>query len=764
MALSKVTYVDGVTIIGAKNLNDIQDELIRQGEQQTEDEESMEAALALKADKSTTYTKTEVDSALALKADTNELTPIKEQFPAINGVILPPPYEIGTRYVNNGQEAWNGNTKRMSTKRGTYVNLKQGDVVSINKSVLYCFGGGYSADGGNSFIAITTKTNDYTAPADGMYFFWLYKIGEADFTQEDIENGWKYLTFTRAGSMSDTLAELSEDVDTLNDAVDSINDIVLTEATLPIPEEKWIRYSDGEIFSSTATNFYVFKDNLPKYIKAFLASDTNVLCAIAFFSSDDVSKSGFMKTESVDFLSGVHEDGAWYEAEVPNNCKVVAITTKKASATVASAKILFDAVSVGVIDVANGLYSDMPMGVDKINGWIRHGTGELVPSTATECYTIKNNGLSKVKVFTKSDTDVIDAVSFYSGDEISTDTYLQTSVAWGGNIPNGAWYVVDIPSGVGLIAISVVKPSGDYAPKILIPVSDIIKFSDERYATNSQIREALDERNDVILSDGWKYIYHFGMGAVADRSIVPTIPSQSVFDIRNAYNLGYQCIEANVHKTSDNKYVVTHGVNGALGHDFDTLNGEDAYGVVISQNTLADLRNNYVYRSSVEEYRVPITTLEEFCHEAKKYNIIVMFQYKDSDEIEIIKGIMGNRFFMYVATRSVYSGPILEYLNYSTKEDILARCNTVGKPYIYSMGNTSSFSDEDLQDIIDTLHQNGYYIATAYVSGNNLQKLSAMGFDFFAVDRGYVTEQVLLGGKKIVFNLDGSVTWEEADL
>ena len=72
MALSKVTYVDGVTIIGAKNLNDIQDELIRQGEQQTEDEESMEAALALKADKSTTYTKTEVDSALALKADKSD--------------------------------------------------------------------------------------------------------------------------------------------------------------------------------------------------------------------------------------------------------------------------------------------------------------------------------------------------------------------------------------------------------------------------------------------------------------------------------------------------------------------------------------------------------------------------------------------------------------------------------------------------------------------------------------------------------------------
>lgn len=71
MALSKVTYVDGVTIIGAKNLNDIQDELIRQGEQQAEDEASLAgkaeasevtAVLALKADKTETYTKAQVDS------------------------------------------------------------------------------------------------------------------------------------------------------------------------------------------------------------------------------------------------------------------------------------------------------------------------------------------------------------------------------------------------------------------------------------------------------------------------------------------------------------------------------------------------------------------------------------------------------------------------------------------------------------------------------------------------------------------------------
>ena len=44
MALSKVTYVDGVTIIGAKNLNDIQDEIILQGQKQVEDEATLKVA------------------------------------------------------------------------------------------------------------------------------------------------------------------------------------------------------------------------------------------------------------------------------------------------------------------------------------------------------------------------------------------------------------------------------------------------------------------------------------------------------------------------------------------------------------------------------------------------------------------------------------------------------------------------------------------------------------------------------------------------
>ena len=133
------------------------------------------------------------------------LSPIEGQFPTINGAIIPPNFELGVRYVSNGAEYYSINDKRMSFKRGTYLSLKQGDIVSIDKTVLYCYGGGYSTDGGSTFNPIATQTDDYTALADGIYFFWLYKISEATFTADDIENGWKYISFYRNGNAIEEL-------------------------------------------------------------------------------------------------------------------------------------------------------------------------------------------------------------------------------------------------------------------------------------------------------------------------------------------------------------------------------------------------------------------------------------------------------------------------------------------------------------------------------------------------------------------------------
>lgn len=151
------------------------------------------------------------------------LSHTEAQFPTINGVILPPPFELGTRYVSNNQEIWASNNVRMSLKRGTYIDLKQGDVVKKDGSVIQYFGGGYTTDNGVTFVSITTQTGvAYTIPVDGKYFFWISKPNDAVFTDSDLKNGWKYLLFSRSGSMKEQLDALIADdsIDAVKEAID----------------------------------------------------------------------------------------------------------------------------------------------------------------------------------------------------------------------------------------------------------------------------------------------------------------------------------------------------------------------------------------------------------------------------------------------------------------------------------------------------------------------------------------------------------------
>lgn len=400
-------------------------------------------------------------------------------------------------------------------------------------------------------------------------------------------------------------------------------------------------------------------------------------------------------------------------------------------------------------------------------GWIAHGTGVFNWSAATTTWTFKRGRISKLKAFLGSDITSIDGIAFFSGDEISADTYMQSSVAWQSNKLNGAWYDVTVPSGCNTIAVTSRNESASFTPQILFLTDEVISVADSKFLSTSDITDVnnrIRSKNTQPLKIGWNYIYHFGMNGVAYRDAPVVVPSQSIFDVHNAVNLGYKCIEVNVHKTSDGKYVVTHGQDGALGHDFNNLDGTDAYGVVISNTTFADLRNNYLYRSSNPAYRVPITSLEEFLSEAKSCNINVMMQYVDATSMEIARGIMGdNMLFAYNAPRSAFDGLILEYLGYTSKTDIVNRANAVGAPYVYSMSNPTNFTDVELTDICKTLHDMGCFVASAYVGINTMQRLFGLGFDFFAIESD-VQPDAIIKGKQLIFNENGTVSWTDAVL
>jgi hypothetical protein len=48
------------------------------------------------------------------------------------------------------------------------------------------------------------------------------------------------------------------------------------------------------------------------------------------------------------------------------------------------------------------------------------------------------------------------------------------------------------------------------------------------------------------------------------------------------------------------------------------------------------------------------------------------------------------------------------------------------------MGNPTAFTDEELADIVQSLHAEGFMIAAAYVSGNTSNRVMRLGFDMLA--------------------------------
>ena len=218
-----------------------------------------------------------------------------------------------------------------------------------------------------------------------------------------------------------------------------------------------------------------------------------------------------------------------------------------------------------------------------------------------------------------------------------------------------------------------------------------------------------------------------------DSNVV--IPCQSIFDVQIAARLGFKFIEANVHKTATpGKYIVMHGVRGKLGGQVTYLDGSSAENVVISNTSFEDLMNNFIYRSKYPKYRTHITSLEEFLTECKRNNIAPMIQHTDPEEVEIIKSYMGNNFILYWGTREEFLGPILEYWSFKTKEEILQRCRFMGPPYLYCMGNTSQFSEDEIREICHEVHKLGCHIGFAgtYERPEMSEKLLKLGMDFSA--------------------------------
>ena len=216
----------------------------------------------------------------------------------------------------------------------------------------------------------------------------------------------------------------------------------------------------------------------------------------------------------------------------------------------------------------------------------------------------------------------------------------------------------------------------------------------------------------------------------------PLIPCQSVFDVRIAARLGFRYVEANLHPTATpGKYVVIHGHRGTIGYQLETLDGHSAPDVVISQTPFDTLRTRFRYRSRREEYRIPVTSLEEFLHECRSCGVAPLIQYVDETSLSIIRSIMGDDYILYGGRRELgHNGMIMEYKSFPTVEGVVGQCRYVGAPYMYCMGNVSAFSDDQLREIAAGAHSCGCLVGFAgcYESPGTSARLFSLGFDFSA--------------------------------
>lgn len=210
-----------------------------------------------------------------------------------------------------------------------------------------------------------------------------------------------------------------------------------------------------------------------------------------------------------------------------------------------------------------------------------------------------------------------------------------------------------------------------------------------------------------------------------------TIPHESVYHVRHSRKMGFNTIEANVFPTSDGVFIVNHLINGKFGGYFHHVDGTtDITDVAVSSVTWDWIVENVRYNSQIAKYQTRPARLEEFLAECKQQNLIPMIMMDNADVVAIVNKYMGvDNYIAYRGTRELCPTAIIYHWMYlTTKAEILAYCESIGKPFIYGMANPTNFSDSELKDIIDTLHSNGYWIGTSYVE-KDWHKYRGMGFD-----------------------------------
>ena len=405
----------------------------------------------------------------------------------------------------------------------------------------------------------------------------------------------------------------------------------------------------------------------------------------------------------------------------------------------------------------NGIYV-----AETYGGYARYDSGKInLSSNNWLSYIIPNRLYKSIKVTIACSDNVPAAIAFYSSYECTRDSYMQSASVQSTTTSAATriqTYIANVPDGCKAIfvtnhknyqpspTIELTKIDSDIVGNIMndiISLDKRITINTNNITTNANNISTLSTRVDNLSRGAVNpfqykpYYAHFAANSfMLGGSNEKLIPSQSIYDVEMAARLGFGFIEANIKKTSDNKYVCIHGSSGKFGPEV----GNTYKDYVIAETTSTFIAENIRYATDVAKYNTPVTTLEQFLDACKLNNIGILAGTNEVDAIQMCIDRLGEeKVILYGASssrRSIFGGLMYTWFNNTgtTKADILSYADTYGAPYVAALGPTvlsELEQSEDLEDLIAEMHRKGYLIgfAAVYSSEADERKYWKMGFD-----------------------------------
>lgn len=520
------------------------------------------------------------------------------------------------------------------------------------------------------------------------------------------------------------------------------------------------------VISGTAKDItvFTFDGTLFKKVKAYIAADSGGASFIAFYNSEVISVdtliSNIVSTNTT----------TWVNVDVPDGCKLIAVTSQNS--------ILPEPQIYGITSAAKGIVGTREM-VDVNTNTLKAFDPQQTLICSNYLYTNSGveNALTRIYYLWAEDNETIRGafltgmivnvlgkgkLSIYLTDNVELSTRTDTLIEEIDITELGvqvirfsAPFVVGTGQTFGFKMGFKHAVSTTYAPKGFIGVrylyNDLFTESNKDFGFGLIGLKKYDKTVQYPITRGIlgsflnrtnPYYDHLFIDKINGENVI--IPSESIYSVAISKRLGFDMLELNVKATSDAQFVVMHGDSGMFGKQFEHVDGiTDISATAINSVTLAWIKENVRYKSIYAKYRTAPSTLEDMLYECKRNGIVPFVQRTDievngawSSSIAVANRIMGvGNYISYGGgARRETSAPIYYYGSENSLEAILAVCNKFGAPFIYGMAVVTKFTDEELKTIVDTLHNNGYFIAFAgsYQKEPLNQKLLAMGFDMSA--------------------------------